>query len=97
MTISEANGRLAADVRLLVRDSEELLKATAGEAGEKIKEVRNRLSKAVESAKATCEKIGDTAVEQAKAADEVIRDHPYESIGIALGVGVLIGILVARR
>ena len=97
MTISEANGRLAADVRLLVRDSEELLKATAGEAGEKIKEVRNRLSKAVESAKATYEKIEGTAVEQAKAADEVIRDHPYESIGIALGVGVLIGILVARR
>jgi ElaB/YqjD/DUF883 family membrane-anchored ribosome-binding protein len=97
MTISEANERLAADLRLVVRDSEELLKATAGEAGEKLKEVRNRLSKAVESAKATCEKIGDTAIKEAKAVDEVVRDHPYESIGIALGLGLLIGILVGRR
>ncbi len=97
MTISEANDRLAADLRLVVRDSEELLKATAGEAGEKLKEVRNRLSKAVESAKVTCEKIGDTAIKEAKAVDEVVRDHPYESIGVALGLGLLIGILVGRR
>jgi ElaB/YqjD/DUF883 family membrane-anchored ribosome-binding protein len=97
MTMNQANERLAADVRLLIRDSEEFLKATAGEAGEKVKEVRNRLSKAVESAKATYDKVQDKAVEEVKAVDEVIRDHPYESIGIALGLGVLIGVFLGRR
>lgn len=97
MTTSEANERLAADIKLLVRDAEELLKATAGDAGEKIKEVRGRLAKALESAKATTAYLQDKTVETAKAADQTIREHPYESIGIAFGVGVLIGFLVGRR
>jgi len=97
MTTHEANQRLAADLRLVVRDAEELLKATAGEAGEKVKELRSRLAKALESAKATCERLQEKTVEAAKATDHVIREHPYESIGVAFGVGLLIGVLVARR
>jgi ElaB/YqjD/DUF883 family membrane-anchored ribosome-binding protein len=97
MTTSEANERLAADLKLLMRDAEELLKATAGEAGEKLKEVRNRLTRAVESAKATCQDLQETTVKGAKAVDETVREHPYESIGIAFGVGLLIGVLVGRR
>ena len=97
MTTTEANERLAADIKLLAHDAEELLRATAGEAGEKIKEVRQRLSKALESARATCEDIQDQTAETAKAADETIREHPYESIGIAFGVGILLGLIVGRR
>jgi len=97
MTTTEANQRLAADIKLLARDAEELLRATAGEAGEKIKEVRQRLSNALDSARATCESLQDQTAETLKAADETIRDHPYESIGIAFGVGVVLGILVGRR
>lgn len=97
MTTNEANKRLAADFKLLVHDAEELLKATAGEAGEKVKEVRARLAKALESAKATTEYLQDKTVQTAKAADETIREHPYESIGVAFGVGLLIGFLVGRR
>jgi len=97
MTIHEANQRLAGDLKLVMRDAEDLLKATAGEAGEKVKEVRNRLTLAMESAKATCEKLQDKTMETAKATDHVIREHPYESIGVAFGVGLLIGVLVSRR
>jgi ElaB/YqjD/DUF883 family membrane-anchored ribosome-binding protein len=97
MTTTEANERLAADIRALAGDAEELLKATAGEAGEKIKEVRQRLSKALESARATCENLQDQTAETAKAADQAIREHPYESIAIAFGVGALIGLFVGRR
>ena len=97
MTTTEANERLAADFKLLMRDAEELLKATTGEAGEKIKEVRARLAKALESAKTTSTYLQDKTVETAKAADQTIREHPYESIGVAFGVGLLIGFLVARR
>jgi len=97
MTTSEANEHLAADIKLLMRDAEELLKATAGEAGEKIKEVRNRLAKALESAKTTSDYLQDKTVQTAKATDQAIREHPYESLGIAFGVGLLVGLLVGRR
>lgn len=97
MTIHEANQRLASDLKLVMRDAEDLLKATAGEAGEKVKEVRHRLASAMESAKATCEKLQDKTMESVKATDHVIREHPYESIGVAFGVGLLIGVIVARR
>jgi|HubBroStandDraft_5_1064220.scaffolds.fasta_scaffold98765_4 ElaB/YqjD/DUF883 family membrane-anchored ribosome-binding protein len=97
MTTTEANERLAADIKALAGDAEELLKATAGEAGEKINEVRQRLSKALESARATCENLQDQTAETAKAADQAIREHPYESIAIAFGVGALIGLFVGRR
>lgn len=97
MTTTEANERLASDIKLLARDAEELLKATAGEAGEKIKEVRERLSKALETARSTCENLQDQTVETAKAADQTIREHPYESMGVAFGVGVVLGLLFGRR
>lgn len=97
MTTTEANERLATDIKLLARDAEELLRATAGEAGEKIKEVRERLSKALESARSTYEDLQDQTAETAKAADQAIREHPYESIAVAFGVGALIGLLFGRR
>jgi ElaB/YqjD/DUF883 family membrane-anchored ribosome-binding protein len=97
MTPHEANQRLAGDLKLVMRDAEELLKATAGDAGENAKEVRSRLATALESARATCERLRAKTVDAAKATDHTIREHPYESIGIALGVGLLIGVLVGRR
>lgn len=97
MTTHEANQRLAGDLRMLMRDGEELLKATAGEAGEKMREMRGRLAAVLESAKATCERLQAKTVEAVKATDHVIREHPYESIGVGFGLGLLIGVLVARR
>ena len=85
------------DLRALVRDAEEMLKATAGDLSEKAQSARGRLSDAIERAKATCHRLEEKTIAAAKATDKVIRDHPYESIGIALGVGMLIGILASRR
>ena len=97
MTTQQANERLASDLKAVVRDAEELMKATAGQAGEKISEVRKRLATALESAKATCHRLEEKTVAAAKATDQTIRAHPYESIGIAFGLGLLVGVLVARR
>jgi len=97
MTRQEANQRLAGDLKVVMHDAEELLKATTNEAGEKVKEIRSRLARTLESAKATCENLQEKAAQAAKATDHVIREHPYESIGIAFGVGLLIGILASRR
>jgi ElaB/YqjD/DUF883 family membrane-anchored ribosome-binding protein len=97
MTTTEANQRLVSDLKAVVRDAEELLKATAGQAGEKVGELRNRLAAGLESAKATCQRLEEKTVAAARATDRCIREHPYESIGAAFGVGLLIGVLVGRR
>jgi ElaB/YqjD/DUF883 family membrane-anchored ribosome-binding protein len=97
MTMEEANRRLTSDLKAVVRDSEELMKATAGQVGEKVSEMRTRLAAALESAKATCQRLEEKAVVAAKATDRTIREHPYESIGIAFGLGLLVGVLVTRR
>jgi ElaB/YqjD/DUF883 family membrane-anchored ribosome-binding protein len=80
-----------------VQDAEELMKATAGQAGEKVTQARGRLSAALESAKATCQRLEEKTVAAAKATDKTIRAHPYQSIGIAFGLGLLVGVLVARK
>jgi ElaB/YqjD/DUF883 family membrane-anchored ribosome-binding protein len=97
MTTEQANIQLKGDLKAVVRDAEELVKATAGQAGEKLAEVRHRLTAALESAKATCHRLEEKAVAAAKVTDQTIRAHPYESIGIAFGLGLLVGVLVARK
>jgi ElaB/YqjD/DUF883 family membrane-anchored ribosome-binding protein len=96
-----ARERVLTDLRTLARDSEELLKVTAGDVSDKAREVRARLSSALERARATCDDLQQHTLANARAAakkaDTVIRDHPYESIGTAFGIGLLIGVLVGRR
>lgn len=95
---NEANmDKIMADLKVLTNDAEALMQATAGQAGEKVSELRQRLSVALDSAKATCRRLEDKAIAGAKAADKTIREHPYESIGLAFGIGLLIGVLVGRR
>ena len=90
-------GKLAQDFKVVMHDAEALIKATAGDLGEKAREARARLAASLESAKGGVSKLEDKAIASAKATDKVIREHPYESIGVAFGVGLLIGVLVSRR
>ncbi len=53
--------------------------------------------KVVKELKAMIQRAEQKAVEQAKAADRVVRDHPYQTIGLAFGLGLLIGILARRK
>ena len=89
--------RLVTDLKRVVCDSEELIQSSAGAVGEKVHEMRERLAQTLESAKAACRRLEKKAVEGAKATDRVIRDHPYPSIGVGFGIGLLIGVLVTRR
>ena len=89
--------KLVGDLKSVARDTEELLKASAGEVSDKAREARARLAAAVERAKESCERLQEKAVAGARATDKTIREHPYQSIGIAFGIGVLIGVLVTRK
>lgn len=96
-----ARERLIADLRSLVHDSEDLLKATAGEVSEKAKEARSRLTFVLKRAQQTCENLQEktaaSARVAAKKADIMIREHPYECLAISFGIGLLIGVLVTRK
>ena len=85
------------DVSQLAEDARALLTATADVAGEKVGEARKRLAAALESGKEIYSRVRDKAVEGAKVADQTVRENPYQAIGIALGVGAILGYLVARR
>jgi ElaB/YqjD/DUF883 family membrane-anchored ribosome-binding protein len=92
-----ANDKLTSDLQAVVQDAEELMDATAGQAGEKVGAIRSRLAAAIKSAKASYQRVQEGTVAAAKATDKTIRAHPYESIGIAFGLGLLVGVLVARK
>lgn len=89
------------DLKALARDAEELLKATADDVGEKMsdkaKEARARLEAAVDRAKSSASRWEDRTVAAARAADRVVRQHPYETIGGGFVIGLLIGVLLTRR
>jgi ElaB/YqjD/DUF883 family membrane-anchored ribosome-binding protein len=85
------------DVGQLAEDAQALMAATADVAGEKVANARKRLAAALESAKAIAGNVRDKAVAGAKATDEAVREHPYQAIAIGVGVGVLVGYLLARR
>ena len=89
--------KLVTDLKRIVSESEELLHATKDAVGEKAQEVRKRLTDALDTAKRTCLRLEEKALDSAKAVDRTIREHPYQSIGVAFGVGLLIGVLVTRK
>jgi ElaB/YqjD/DUF883 family membrane-anchored ribosome-binding protein len=98
---TSAQERLMSDLKALGRDVEDLLRSTTGDMGVKAGEARARLGIALERVRSTCREVSRqtavTAKAAAKKADTTIREHPYESIGVALGVGLLAGVLIMRR
>ena len=85
------------DMGTLAEDARALMTATADVAGEKVSEARQRLAAALERGKEMYGRVREKAVEKGKAVDENVREHPYQAMGVAFGVGALIGYLVARR
>ena len=81
----------------LTGETEELMDSNAQEGNEKLAELRARLDSAIESAKVAAQRLQEKTVAAAKATDQCIRDHPYQTLGIAFGLGLLIGVLVGRR
>ena len=85
------------DMSQLADDARALMAATADVAGEKVSEARKRLAAALERGKEIYGRVKEKAIEGAKVTDQVVHEHPYQAIGIAFGVGALLGCLVARR
>jgi ElaB/YqjD/DUF883 family membrane-anchored ribosome-binding protein len=93
--------KLVSDFKAVVADTEELLKLTAGQAGEKVADVRARLGERLTSAKYKLQDLEAAVVEKTKAAaratDDYVHENPWKAVGVAAGVGFLLGLLVNRR
>lgn len=85
------------DMSQLADDARALMAATADVAGEKVSEARKRLAAALDSGKKIFGRVKEKAIEGAKVTDQAVHEHPYQAIGIAFGIGALLGYLVARR
>lgn len=97
MKNNAATKAAAPDINSLIEDARALLSATGHVAEDKVVQARQRLADALERGAETLEGWQDRAVAGAKAADKGIREHPYQAIGVAFGVGALVAYLVARR
>ena len=85
------------EISQLADDARALMAATADVAGEKVGEARKRLAAALESGKEIYGRVRERAVEKAKVADDAVREHPYQVIGLAFGAGAILGLLIACR
>lgn len=101
MSTQVTNEKLAADLKAIVRDTEILLKDTSEALGEKAAEARKRLESSLREAKSRLMDAERLVLEKtkqtAKATDEFVHDHPWQAVGIAAGVGFLIGYLIRRK
>jgi ElaB/YqjD/DUF883 family membrane-anchored ribosome-binding protein len=93
--------QLIADFNVVVADAEALLKATANQGGEKLAEVRARAEKSLGAAKARLLETQDALIaktrEAARATDEYVHERPWNAVGMAAGIGLLVGFLIGRR
>jgi ElaB/YqjD/DUF883 family membrane-anchored ribosome-binding protein len=96
-SFQQTKAKLVDDLKLVAEDAEELMRATGGELAEKTREVRERLRAVLDDAKETCSQLEEQAEAGFRAADRTIRENPYRSIGIAVGLGLFIGYLIKRR
>ena len=93
--------KLVADLKVVVADAEELLRATASQAGEKVSAARERIQASLATAKVKLTEAERALLEKskqaAKATDEYVRDNPWQAVGIAAAAGLVLGVLISRR
>jgi len=91
----------AADPHALIDDTQGLLNATAGQAGEKILAARARAEETLKHARARLGELGEAGAEKAKAAaratDTYVHENPWQAVGIGAGVGFVLGWLLSRK
>jgi len=94
---NQAKVKMADDLKMIVSDGEELLKAAANASGESLTAARAEFAKKVVSAKAKLADVLQPVVHKARQADGYVHESPWTAIGVAAAAGILIGFLVAKR
>jgi len=100
-TANTSTERLVADLQAVVRDTENLLKATAGDASERAAKARAHAEESLHKARARMTEMERDLAARAREAvqqtNEYVHENPWPSIGVAVGVGFVVGLLIGRR
>jgi len=93
--------KLVADMRAVLADTEQLLKAVIGQSGEKLAALQPRIEENLRNARARLAEFERIAAERARAAaqatDAYVHEHPWKVAGITALLGVALGLLISRR
>lgn len=99
--VDAARDRLAQEMRTLVSDAEEMLRAASKQGGEQLGAARERLERSVSIARSELVNLEHAVVDRARhtarEADEYVREHPWTAVGVGAGIGLLLGLLLGRR
>ncbi|MGE7956612.1 DUF883 family protein [Pseudomonas sp. NPDC089530] len=100
-TTKTAQETLMADFQALVSDTERLLEHTASLAGDQADELRTQIHDSLLRARETLQLTEQSLRERGEAAvaatEDYVQNNPWQAVGIAAGVGFLIGLLATRR
>lgn len=92
--------KIMGDLKTLIGDAEELLKATASQAGEKATLARQKIEQSLIEGKKALADAEQVVIKRSKEcadiADEYVRQNPWSAVGIAAGVGLVLGLLIRR-
>ena len=93
--------KLVSDLKVVISDTEELLRATAGAAGEKVGDLRERLAIRLRDTKERMVDLEVALVDKTKAAaratDDFVHEEPWKAVGVAAALGLALGVLIGRR
>jgi ElaB/YqjD/DUF883 family membrane-anchored ribosome-binding protein len=99
--VKDGQHKLSEELRNVVHDTEEMLRHKVQDAGDGYKNAREKLERSVKQARRELESFEDAIIDRTKkaaqATDHYVHDHPWQSIGVGAGIGLLIGFLVARK
>jgi ElaB/YqjD/DUF883 family membrane-anchored ribosome-binding protein len=97
----ESQKQLVSDIKSVISDAEEVLSATADQAGEKVANLRARVQTRMHDAKVRLAEAEAVLLAKTKAAaqatDAYVHESPWTAVGIAAGVGLLVGLVIGRR
>jgi ElaB/YqjD/DUF883 family membrane-anchored ribosome-binding protein len=92
---------LISDFKALMADAEDLIKATASYGDGPLSSIRSKALDTLNNAKESLSSVEGTVVDKAKvvaeSADEFVHRNPWEAVGVAAGLGLLIGLFIRRR
>ncbi|MEY4523803.1 MAG: hypothetical protein RIR27_879 [Pseudomonadota bacterium] len=92
---------LMSDFKALMADAEELIKATASHDDGPLGTIRSKALETLNSAKESLSSVEGTMTEKAKVVaertDDFVHRNPWEAVGVAAGIGLLLGLFIRRR
>ncbi len=100
-TSTGSRDRLMSDLKSVIADAEVWLRQSGQATGEDFLAAKAKFENTLRNAKADLIRLEERVVEKtkeaAKATDEYVKENPWKSVGLGAAVGIVIGMLIARK